>query len=103
MKPILLFLTCANQKEANKISKSLLQKGLVVCIKAMPVSSTFLWQGEIDSGKEVLLVMDSVESKFKVIENQVKKLHSYDTPVLISIPVSQTSAGITSWMKKELK
>jgi len=103
MKPALLFLTCANQKEANKISKSLFKNKLVVCIKSMPVSSSFLWQGKIDSGKEVLLVMDSVESKFKAVEKQVKKLHSYDTPVLISVPISQVSTGITKWLKQELK
>jgi len=98
----LLFLTCANNKEADKIAKALLKNQLIVCSKKTPVSSSFLWQGKIDSSKEVLLIMDSVESKFKQIEKQVKKLHSYDTPVLVSLPISQASSGVATWMKKEL-
>lgn len=99
----ILFLTCANNKEADKIAKALLKKHLIVCAKKTPVSSSFLWQGKIDSEKEVLLIMESIESKFKQIEKQIKKLHSYDTPVLISLPISQASSGIAKWMKKELK
>ena len=103
MKMNILFLTCANNKEADKIAKTLLKKHLIVCAKKTPVYSSFLWQGKIDSGKEVLLIMDSIESKFKQIEKQIKKLHSYDTPVLISLPISQASSGVATWMKKELK
>jgi len=103
MKMILLFLTCANQKEASKIVNALLRKRLIVCVKSMPVSSSFLWQGKKDSAKEVLLVMESIESKFKAIENEIRKHHSYDTFVLLSVPVSQASTGIAKWMKQELK
>lgn len=103
MKMNILFLTCASNKEADKIAKDLLKKHLIVCAKKTPVSSSFLWQGKIDSGKEVLLIMESVESKFKQIEKQIKKLHSYDMPVLISLTISQASSGVAKWIKKELK
>ncbi len=103
MKIILLFLTCANQKEANKIVNALLKKHLITCVKSMPVSSSFLWQGKKDTAKEVLLVMESAESKFKAIEREIRNHHSYDTFVLLSIPVSQISTGVAKWMKQELK
>ena len=103
MKMILLFLTCANQKEANKIINALLKKRLIVCVKSMSVSSSFLWQGKKDSAKEILLVMESVESKFKAIEKEVRKHHSYDAFVLLSVPITKASTGIAKWMQKELK
>jgi len=103
MKMILLFLACANQKEADKIVNALLKNHLIVCVKTMPVSSSFLWQGKKDTAKEVFLVMESVESKFKAIEKEVRRHHSYDTFVLVSIPVSQASTGVAKWMNQELK
>ena len=103
MKPNLLFLTCANQKEANKIAKALLEKRLVVCVKEAPVNSDFLWQGKIDHASETLLIMDSNEELFDQVEQEIKKLHSYDQPVLVSVKTSQASAGVAEWMKKELK
>lgn len=98
----LFFLTCANKKEAEKIAKTLLAKRLVVCTKIFPVSSSFLWHGKIDSASEVLLVMDSIEENFKKVEQEVAKIHSYKTFVLLSSPVIQTTQNVKKWIKQEL-
>jgi len=103
MTPNLLFLTCANQEEADKIAKALLEKRLVVCVKKTPVNSDFLWQGKIDHSSEILLVMDSKEELFEQVEQEVKRLHSYDTPNLVSVLVSKSSSGIAEWLGQELK
>lgn len=102
MKFCILFLTCADTKEADKISKSLLQKRLVFCIKKSSVSSSFLWKGEIDHSNEILLIMDSLEDNFEKVKNEIAKLHSYETFVLISSPVSQTTQEVKSWVSNEL-
>lgn len=103
MTPNLLYLTCANQAETDKIAQALLEKRLVVCVKKTPVNSDFLWQGKIDHGSEILLIMDSKEELFNQVEQEVKRLHSYDTPVLVAVPVTSRSAGVAEWMEKELK
>lgn len=103
MTPNLLYLTCADQAEADKIAQSLLEKRLVVCVKKMPVKSDFLWQGKIDHGSEILLIMDSSEELFDQVEQEVKRLHSYDTPNLVSVLISRSSAGIPEWLQQELK
>lgn len=103
MKMGVLMLTCANQKEADKITKSLLEKKLVICSKSMPVSSSFLWKGKIESSDEILLLMDSVEENFEKINKEVRKLHSYETFVLTSLEVNQTTKEVEDWIKEELK
>ena len=99
----ILFLTCADKKEANKIIKLLLNKKLVACAKKMPVSSSFLWKGKIDSDNEALVMMESIESKFDEIEKEVRKHHSYDTFVLVSLPVTKASRGVIDWIKESLE
>ena len=103
MKIALLFLTCANKKEADLISQSLFKKRLIVCVKKLPVSSSFFWKGSINKANEVLLIMESVESNFKAIEQEVRKLHSYETFALFALPVSKVSSGAVKWMKDGLK
>ena len=103
MKIILLFLTCANEKEADAIARTLLEKHLIVCAKKLPVSSSFFWKGSIDSADEVLLIMESVEEKFNAIEQEVRKLHSYETFVLLSVPVSRGSKGVEEWIEEGLE
>ena len=98
----LILLTCANEKEADKISKTLLEKKLIVCAKKSPVNSSFLWKGKIENSNETLLIMDSVIENFEKINSEVKKLHSYKTFVLTSILVNQTTHEVEDWMKEEL-
>lgn len=96
-------MTCANDKEAKLISQALLKKKLIVCVKRFPVSSSFLWKGKIGSAEEVLLMMESEESKFRLVEEEVKRLHSYETIVLFSLTVSQTTKGVKEWLKDSLR
>jgi len=97
-----LFLTCANEKEADKIVDTLLKKKLIVCAKKIPVSSSFLWEKKIKSSEEILLILDSVAENFEKINSEIKKLHSYKTFVLTSLPVSQTTKDVQNWVRREL-
>lgn len=102
MKMAIYYLTCADDGEADRILKVLLEKRLVACAKKLPVSSAFWWKGKIDNAKEVLVMYESVEENFDKINAVVKKLHSYKTYVLFSIPVNKTTKEVEDWLKKEL-
>lgn len=103
MKICVLFLTCVNNEEADKISKTLLEKKLIYCAKRFPVSSSFLWEGKIDKAEEVLLIMDSIEENFEKIKKEVAKLHSYKTFVLSASPINKTTNNVKKWILEELK
>lgn len=103
MKIAVYFLTCKDDFEAENISKVLLEKKLVACSKKFPVNSSFWWKNHIDNAIEVVVMFESIEKNFDKIEKQVKKLSSYETYILFSIPVSKTTKGVERWLKKELK
>lgn len=102
MKMAIFYLTCADDREANKISKALLKKRLVACAKKFPVSSSFWWKGKIDNANEVFVMFESIEENFDKVNAEVKKLHSYETYVLFSIPVNKATKDVENWLKKEL-
>ena len=97
-----IFLTCADEIEADKIADSLLDKRLIACAKKLPINSKFWWKGEKDNTNEVLVLLETVEEKFSEIEQEVKVLHSYETPMLFSIQVGNTTAEVTSWLEESL-
>jgi periplasmic divalent cation tolerance protein len=103
MQFIFLSLTCADQIEANTIARSLLEKRLVACVKMMPITASFVWQGAIESSNEILLLMESEGSKFKQIEQEVRTLHSYKTFVLTATAISHVSAGVAEWLCESLR
>lgn len=103
MKMAIYYLTCANNREADKISKALLEKRLIACAKKLPVFSMFRWKGKIDNAKEIVVMLESIEENFDKINQVVKKLSSYETFILFSVPVSKTTKEVEDWLRKELK
>lgn len=98
-----LWLACADNAESDTIARNLLEKRLIACAKRVPVSSDFIWEGEIDHNDEVLLIMESREDLFDQVEAEVKKLHSYETFVLQAIPMVRISAQAQEWLSQSIQ
>jgi len=85
----LAYITCKDEKEAKKVSLHLLKKRLIACSNIFPIKSMYRWKGRIVDDKEVLVIAKTTEKNFKLVENEVEKIHSYDVPCIIKIKSSE--------------
>ncbi len=94
---IVIFITAANKKEAQRIAGELLKHKLVACVNIVDkIDSFFRWQGKIDTAKEALLIVKSSKSKLAQIIKLVKSIHSYKVPEIIALPII---GGLKSYLK----
>ena len=99
MKYIIIFVTAKNKAEAKKIANGLLKDRLIACANIVDgVESLFSWQGKIDHGKEVLMILKTQQKLFKKVAAKVKGLHSYTTPEIIALPIIAGSKDYLKWM-----
>jgi len=97
--PIVVFVTCANKNQANKIAKALIKHKLAACVNSVnPVNSLFWWQKKVDSCKEVLLIIKTKKRLFGKLEKLVKSLHSYDVPEIIALPIVMGNKKYLNWI-----
>jgi periplasmic divalent cation tolerance protein len=97
---IIVFVTAKNVKEANKIATALVKEKLVACANIINgVKSIFTWKGKMDKANEVLLVLKSKKICFPKIVSKVKKLHSYDVPEIIAMPIVGGNKDYLNWIK----
>jgi len=100
---IIILITAKDKKEAQKIARGLLEAKLIACANIVQgVQSLFWWQGKIDSSKEILLVLKTKKILFKRISAKVKSLHSYQTPEIIALPITDGSEDYLKWIDKSL-
>lgn len=99
----LVWLSCKDKSEADKIAKVLLDKKLIACAKQLPVKSSFAWEGKTSTLEEIWMSMESREDLFDEIESEVAKLHSYDTFVLTSTPMTKISKKAKIWLEQTLR
>jgi periplasmic divalent cation tolerance protein len=104
MNPILVFIDCSDKEEAEDIGRALLKKRLVACVNITntPVHSLYYWNKYLEEAQEIILLAKTFDDKWKEIEKMVSKMHSYDTPSILSIPLSHVSKKYLAWMKKEI-
>lgn len=99
---IVIFITAGNRAEAEQIGQSLVEKKLIACCNIVePVFSIFHWQSKIFRENEVLLILKSVLDRFDLITEEVKKMHSYETPEIIAMPIVAGSEDYLNWVRKE--
>lgn len=97
-----LVLSCSGWQEAQAIADSLLEQKLVACVEFFEIKSKYHWKGALETANEVKMIMHSASHLFETVEEEVRKLHSYETFVLQAIPVSHVSKDAQEWLNLTL-
>jgi periplasmic divalent cation tolerance protein len=97
---IVVLVTCKSNSEAQRIVSALVTKRLAACgnILESPVTSIYRWKGKIERAKEYLVILKSTRKAFAELEREVIRLHSYDVPEIIALPVVVGSQKYLSWV-----
>ena len=102
MKPLLVYITASDEKDAEMIGATLIKKKLASCVMTLPgMHSQYIWKGKFQHDKEVLMVIKTFDTKYKQLEKTVKKIHCYETPCIIAVPVIRGSKEYLQWSKKQ--
>jgi len=103
-KYILVLVTCSSRKEAGVISAALLKSRLVACVSIIGgVTSEFWWKGKINTARETLLALKTTRANFATVAREVRRLHSYDVPEVVAIPIVAGSAQYLKWIDESVK
>jgi len=101
---IVIFVTAKDQEEGGRIARALLEEKLAACVNiSAGIKSLFWWEGQIDTGEEVLLLIKSKKKLLPKILKTVKKHHSYTVPEIIALPIVAGSKDYLQWVENETK
>ncbi len=101
---IVVLSTCASSEEAEKVARTLVEKRLAACVNILPaVRSIYRWKGAIEDEKETLLLIKSSRALFGELRAEIQKLHSYEIPEAIAIPIVDGLERYLEWMADALR
>lgn len=101
---IVVMVTCGSHADAKKIALAVVKARLAACanVMASPVQSIYRWKGKVETAKEVLVLMKSTRKRFSALEREIRRLHTYDTPEIIAVPIVAGSAAYLQWMEESV-
>lgn len=99
---LVVLVTTATQGEAIKIARAMVSAKLAACANIIPaIQSVYRWKGKIVKEQEVLITLKSTKSQYQALEKAIKAMHSYETPEIIALPVSEGFSSYIAWVNDE--
>ncbi|MCB1857327.1 MAG: divalent-cation tolerance protein CutA [Gammaproteobacteria bacterium] len=98
---LLVYCTCPDRDSAERITRRILELGLAACVNQLPgVKSCYIWQGEIETAEEVLLLIKTTDDRYLELEQIIVSLHPYELPEVIAVPVKRGLPDYLFWVEQ---
>jgi periplasmic divalent cation tolerance protein len=99
-----VLVTCGSLTEARRIARVVVTKRLAACanIVTTSVESIYRWKGKVEEAHEFLMVLKTTSRRLTALEREVKRLHSYDVPEFIALPITTGSNQYLRWLQESV-
>ena len=104
MSPVVCLTTVASVREAKRIALHLVKKRLAAGINILPVlESGYHWKGRICRERELLLIMKTTRPVSARLKRELMKIHPYDLPEFVVLPILHGSAPYLRWIRSNVR
>src|SRR5450755_3420608 len=93
----IVLVTVRTLSEGRRIARSVVKKKLAACVNILlsPVDSIYRWQDKVEVTHEYFLVVKTTAQRYAELEKEIVKVHSYDVPEIVALPIS---AGLPEYL-----
>ncbi len=101
---VLLVLTnLPDQEAATRLAHALIDEQVAACVNILGAcQSVYRWQGKIENAEEIPLLIKTTAARYAALEAVIRRLHPYELPEIIAVPVAQGLPGYLQWVAGEV-
>ncbi|HXS69795.1 MAG TPA: divalent-cation tolerance protein CutA [Candidatus Polarisedimenticolia bacterium] len=103
MRPIrfrIALVTAPDMKTARELARAALNARLVACANLIPsVESHYRWQGRIEQGTEVLMILKTTAKCLRKLEKLIVAKHPYETPEFVVLELRDGNKRYLDWLE----
>jgi periplasmic divalent cation tolerance protein len=97
---LMVYVTAANQDDAEKIAARAVQEKVAACANLLgPITSIYEWKGTVERSEEWAMLLKTTEEKFPALELLIKTLHGYEVPCIVAWRIDQGSPAFLDWVR----
>ena len=95
--------TAPGARIAGKLARAVLRARLAACANiVLGIQSHYWWQGKLETAGETLLLLKTTRARLSALERLILREHPYDTPEIISLPLSAGTRRYLEWWSKSV-
>lgn len=99
----IIYVTTANEKEAEKIANILVEERLSACANIFPIRSIYRWKGQVEKDTEVAMFVKTKSELVDDVVKRIKESHSYDVPCIVSLSIEKGNKDFLNWIDESTK
>ena len=99
---ILIRINCPDDATATAIARAAVDARLAACANVEPpIRSVYRWEGVIEEGVEVPLLLKTQSHHFDAVAALVADHHPDDVPAILALSVDRTTEAFGGWLVAE--
>ena len=99
---VFVYTTYPSLVEAEKAGHALVEQRLAACVNVLPgMVSHYWWQGKIERGEEVVMIIKTRASLAERVRDAVKAGHPYTVPAILVISLESVEETYLGWIMAE--
>ncbi|HEY8558943.1 MAG TPA: divalent-cation tolerance protein CutA [Pyrinomonadaceae bacterium] len=96
---LIVLTTTPNAEEGEGLARKILEARLAACVQVLPpMKSFYVWEGEIQTDSEHLLLVKTQAGKFDELKGFIEANHSYEVPEIVGVEAEKVSDGYLKWL-----
>ncbi len=99
---VVVLTTLASAEDARSLVRRLVTDRLAACGTILDnANSIYSWQGELEETREVVVILKTTGDCWEELQKTVGKLHPYDVPELLVLPVGAGLPAYLDWIAEQ--
>jgi periplasmic divalent cation tolerance protein len=96
--------TVDSKSRAIQLAETIVTERLAACAQVQgPIESVYWWQGKVDSATEWYCHFKTTKLRMEHLRTRVVKLHPYDVPEVIVVPVVDGHPPYVNWVASDTR
>ena len=101
-KAVFIYTTLSTSREAEALGEVLVRRRLAACVNIYPgIVSIYEWDGKLERDTETAMILKTVPDRAGELMAELARLHPYDEPAILQIPVTDGAQGYLDWLARQ--
>ena len=100
---IIILCTVDSSELGEQIALALVETREAACVNIISgIRSIYRWEGNLCRDAELILVIKSTSGKFETVREIIRRMHTYQVPEVIAIPIVDGDADYLKWLRESV-
>ena len=101
---VVVLTTLPAENDAEQFASRLVEEKIAGCVNILPaMRSVYRWKGTVEHADERQLVIKTTVQQVTALEALIRKIHPYDVPEFVVLPIDSGGADYLSWLCESTK